>query len=67
MQNYENATQDLITEFVKSSAHHGKPGADKKHEDINMDAMIDCEVPGDSYYKQYGDNEQELQKLFSKE
>jgi hypothetical protein len=66
MQNIEKNRQEPIQQYVKSAAHHGKK-SDKQMEDFHADEMIDTEVPGDSYYKQYGDDETELQKLFSKE
>ncbi len=65
MQNIEKNRQVSIQQYVTSMAHHAKK-SDKQNEDFNADVMIDTEVPGDSYYTQYGDTE-ELQKSLSKE
>lgn len=66
MQKTENTKQVSLVDYLKSAAHHSKKN-DKKNETNTSDTLIDCEVPGDSYYTQFADEEQETEKLFSKE
>ena len=66
MQNFEKAAPSSIAKYLKSATHHSN-NVEQKTDELPGDELIDCEVPGDSYYKQYGDTEQDMQKLFSKE
>lgn len=66
MQNFEKAAPSSIAKHLKSATHYGK-NTEQRTEELQADELIDCEVPGDSYYTQYGDTEQDMQKLFSKE
>ena len=56
MQNLEKTKQDLISKHTKTAAHHGKSTEKKVNE---LSELIDCEVPGDSYYTQFANDEKE--------